>query len=101
MPRLAICDIALKLAGLYDRSFGGKESGRYRVSPKMLRNIAGRRRLPESFIRDLTDEMFELGLVFLDMETFYAVASARTFASYRRLGESSLESVKDNDATTT
>lgn len=84
-------EIAQHLAGLYDKPFGGKANGRYRISPKMLRKIAERARLSDSFIKQLADELFELGFVLLDMESYYAVASARTFASYRRLGETSLE----------
>jgi len=87
----SLADIAQHLADLYDKPFGGKASGRYRISPKMLRKVAGRARLSDSFIKELADEMFEIGFVLLDMESYYAVASARTFASYRRLGETSLE----------
>lgn len=88
--------IALHLAELYEKPFGGKPNGRYRISPKMLRKIAGKARLSDAFIRDLADEMFEVGFVLLDMESYYAVAKVRTFASYRRLGESGLtEADKD------
>lgn len=89
--RPTIPTIAKKLADLYEQPFGGKPGGRYRISPKMLRKIADRKKLPDTFFRELADEMFELGFVLLDMESYYAVASARTFASYRRLGEASLE----------
>lgn len=97
--RPSIPDIARKLADLYEKPFGGKVSGRYRISPKMLRKIADRKKLPDSFLKDLTDEMFELGFVLLDMETHYAVANARTFASYRRLGEASFESTGERPET--
>jgi hypothetical protein len=62
---------------------------------KMLRKIAGRKRLSEHFRQELGNEMFELGFVFLDMETYYAIASVRAFESYRRLGEGSFETVDD------
>jgi hypothetical protein len=100
MDRLSPTDVAKKLADLYDKPFGGKPDGRYRISPKILRMIAGRRKLPESFIRNLSYELFELGFVLVDMETFYAIANARTFASYRRLGEASLEGTKEIAPTT-
>ena len=96
MPRPSIAHVAQKLGELYDKPFGGKPSGRFRISPKMLRKIAERQKLPERYIEDLTDELFELGFVLLDMETYYAVASVRTFASYRRLGEGSFEDVEDD-----
>ena len=96
--RPSISDVAQRLAEIYDKPFGGKPNGRFRISGKMLRVISGRRRLPPSYIKELADEMFELGFVLLDMESYYAVASARTFASYRRLGEASLEGTSDDEA---
>lgn len=87
-------EIAQHLADIYDKPFGGKVNGRYRISPKMLRKIAGRARISDSFITELADELFEIGFVLLDLESYYAIASARTFASYRRLGETSLESAE-------
>lgn len=97
MPRPSIPHMAQKLAELYDKPFGGKVSGRFRISPKMLRKIAERQRLPQRYIEELADEMFELGYVLLNMETFYAVASVRTFASYRRLGEGSFEDIGEKE----
>lgn len=93
MKRPSIDEIAQELADHYDKPFGGKPKGRYRISPKMLRRIAGRRRLTRDFAQALADELFELGFVLLDMETYYAIASVRTFDSYRRLGEGSFEAV--------
>jgi hypothetical protein len=84
-------EVASKLSGFFSESFGGKPSGRFRVSPKNLRHLAKRRRLSEEFVRQLADEMFELGFLFLDLETFYVVTSARTFSNYRRLPDSLAE----------
>ncbi len=96
--RPSIPDVAQKLADLYDTPFGGKPSGRFRISAKMMRRIAGRKKLPDKFLGELADEMFELGFVLLDMEAYYAIASSRTFASYRRLGEASYKSVDEDKA---
>ncbi|MBV1887542.1 MAG: hypothetical protein KUG61_10700 [Parvibaculaceae bacterium] len=93
--RPSIREVAEKLAELYEKPFGGKSEGRYRISAKMLRKIASRNKLPERYIQDLAEELFELGFVLLNMETFFALASVRTFASYRRLGEASLEDVEE------
>ena len=85
--RITAADVASNLADLYGLSFGGKPNGRYRVSPKLMRRLSGRRRLTEAFIGQLEDELFELGFSLVDLELFYAVVSVQTFASYRRLGE--------------
>ena len=56
------------LAALYDREFGGKVSGRYRIPDKLVRRIAGRRRLYEADILALSAALFELGYVLIDMD---------------------------------
>ena len=81
-------EVARELANFYEQSFGGKANGRFRISPKNLRGLMQRRRISEEFIRLLTDEMFELGFVFIDLESFYAVNSVRTYANYRRVTDS-------------
>jgi len=81
------------LAELYDRDFGGNRRGRFRISMKLLKRIAGRRRLSAAQLRAIADEIFERGLVLVDLETFFVVLSQRTFASYRRVNEASVEPV--------
>jgi hypothetical protein len=76
-----------RLAELYDKSFGGKQSGRYRIPAKLVRRLAGRRRLYEDDIRELTRLMLERGYVLVDMESFFVVMSANTFVNYRRANE--------------
>ncbi|WP_171169374.1 hypothetical protein [Ruegeria sp. HKCCA0370] len=78
---------AKRLAELYDQDFGGKPNGRYRIADKLLRRIAGRRRLYESDIHALSAALFELGYVLIDMDTFYVVMSANSFVNYRRAND--------------
>ena len=52
--KMTILEIADHLAELYDRSFGGKERGRFRISDKLVRKLAGRRRLYEEDITALS-----------------------------------------------
>ena len=82
---------ARKLSALYDRRFGGKDSGRYRISSKLVCDAAGRRRLYEDDIRALARALFERGFVLIDMGSFFVVLSANTFVNYRRANEESLE----------
>jgi hypothetical protein len=84
-------EVACKLVSFYEQPFGGKPSGRYRVSPKNLRRLMQRRRITDEFLKMLSEEMFELGFVFYDMEAFYVVTSARTFTNYRRLADALAE----------
>ena len=82
---------AERLAELYDQDFGGKANGRYRIPDKLVRRIAGRRRLYETDIRALSVALFELGYVLIDMDTFYVVMSANSFVNYRRANDDCIE----------
>ncbi len=91
-----IDDIAKRLAALHEQRFGGKNRGRYRISAKVLRQLAGRRRLYPDMIEALRRRLYDMGLVLIDMDNFFVVLSARTFATYRRFGPSMVEA---NEAT--
>lgn len=79
-----------RLAELYDSSFGGKPSGRYRIPMKLLRQMMMRRRLYEADIAALSRAMTERGYVLIDMDSFVVILSAHTFANYRRANEDSI-----------
>ena len=79
------------LVSLHDQGFGGKPSGRYRISAKLVRHLAKRRRVYEDDIRDLGRALFERGFVLIDMDSFYVVMSANTFVNYRRAHENNKE----------
>lgn len=84
IPLESVCD---RLAELHERSFGGKSKGRYRIAAKLVRQLAERRRLYETDVRDLTRAMLERGYVLIDMDSFFVVMSANTFVNYRRANE--------------
>lgn len=84
-------ELAHKLANFYQQGFGGKASGRYRIPVKLLRELAGRRRLYPDDITSLTRALFELGYVLIDMENFFVVMSANSFVNYRRVGKEQIE----------
>jgi len=76
-----------RLVELYSLQFGGKASGRYRISSKLVRKLAGRRRLYEDDIIALSRAMLERGFVLIDMDNFFVVTSANSFVNYRRVNE--------------
>ena len=53
----------------------------------------GRKRVPEETVRKIAEELFELGYVLIDLETFFVVLAQRTFRSYRRVSDASLMTV--------
>lgn len=77
--------VADKLIELYELPFGGKPTGKYRISRKFLRELCGRRRLTDADFAELVDAMFEKGFSLVDVETFYVVLNHRAYASYRRV----------------
>jgi len=85
--------IAERLADLYDQKFSGKDRGRYRISMKHLRALSGRKRLPVGLLSKISEELFELGYVLIDLETFFIVMSQATFRSYRRVSDSCVVSM--------
>lgn len=83
--------LAQRLAELYETPFAGKERGRYRLSMKHLRRLTGQRRIYPEMIVALSRALYERGYVLVDMESYFAVLSQRTFSSYRRLNDSTVE----------
>lgn len=83
-------DIADRLVVLYERSFGGKAKGRFRIANKLVRSMMNRKRLYETDVEALKRAMIERGFVLIDMESFFVILSANTFVNYRRANEDCL-----------
>lgn len=82
--------VAERLVRLYEVTFGGKDRGRFRFSMKQMRVLTGRKRVPSKVIRSIGEELFELGYVLIDLETYFVVLAQATFRSYRRVSEGCL-----------
>lgn len=93
MSRRRCDEVADDLVRLYGQSFGGRNAGKFRISRKFLRQIADRRHLSSAFLEELTEEMYERGFAFIDIETYFAVIDQRHFNSYRRVTAAATESV--------
>lgn len=96
-PRPSTRRMAECLAALYERKFGGKARGRYRISMKQMRALTGRKRVPGDVIGKIGEELFELGYVLVDLETFFVVLAQGTFRSYRRVSDGSLSDMVGAD----
>lgn len=81
---------AKTLAALYTREFGGKATGRYRISGKQMRELMGKRRIYHEDITALTRALLEEGFVLIDMDSFHVVLSANAFVNYRRVNSEAL-----------
>ena len=80
--------IAKHLVDIYQDPFGGKHNGRYRISMKHLRQIAGCRRIFQEDLAQISKEMYQMGYSLIDMESFCVVISHKTFGHYRRYSDS-------------
>ena len=78
---------AAALCELYEKPFGGKKTGRYRISAKLVREILGRRRLYEDDVVQLARALVERGYILVDMDSFFVILSANTFVNYRRAND--------------
>lgn len=76
--------VADRLVQLYSEAFGGKENGRYRISAKIVREMAGRRRLHEDNVRDLSRALYQKDFVLIDLDSFFVIMSVNAFTNYRR-----------------
>ncbi|SFR38905.1 hypothetical protein SAMN04488005_1296 [Yoonia tamlensis] len=85
---------ARQIAGLYAVSFGGKPSGRFRLSSKQVKELLGRRRLYAEDIQQLSRAILEEGYVLIDMDSFFVVLSANAFVNYRRVSADALAKAK-------
>jgi hypothetical protein len=87
--------VAARSAALYEAKFGDKDRGRYRLSMKQMRALTGRKRVPGRAIRKIGEEIFDLGYVLIDLETYFVVLAQSTFRGYRRLSDSRLATLAD------
>ena len=86
-------DVVERLVALYERPFGGKARGRYRVSMKLMRGLFGQRRVWPEQIEAIRRGLYDRGYLLVDMESYCVVVSHQTFASYRRVNDACLVSV--------
>ena len=89
--------VAEKLISLASERFGGRPSGRYRISRKFLRQLSGRRRLPPDYLADLAELLFERGYLFTDLETHFVVIEQRIVNGYRRVTSAAVQAVAAQD----
>ena len=84
--------VADRLASMYEQPFGGKQKGRYRIAIKLMRQLAGRRRLYVDDVQSIARELLERGYILIDMDSFFVIMSANSFVNYRRCNEDSVGS---------
>lgn len=88
-------EVAARLVWLYEEAFGGKPRGRYRISMKHMKVLTGRRRVPAETLGKIAEELFEMGFVLIDLETFFVVLAQSTFRSYRRTSDGCVSTLSD------
>ena len=89
--------LAHVLVRLFAERFGGASTGKFRISRKFLRQLAGRRKLPDDYLAVLAEHMFEAGFVLVDCESYFVVLSQKQFASYRRVTAAAVNRVMSHE----
>ncbi len=92
-PAFDVAAAAESLIALHGMDFAGKKPGKFRISRKFLREITGRRRLPEWYIQALSDSLFEQGYVLIDLESYLVVIKTAAFNSTRRVTSTAIDDV--------
>lgn len=88
-----IAEAVSQLVSLYDRPFGGKQRGRYRISMKLMRRMLGQRRVWPDQIEEIRRRLYERNYLLIDLETYFIIVSQQTFTSYRRVNEASIAAI--------
>ena len=75
--------VAKALAEIYEKPFGGKDRGRYRISRRNLRRLSGKKRLEDGTIQKIVEAAYDRGFVIIDLGDEFAVIEEGVMANYR------------------
>ena len=78
-------ECAQVLSAIYDRTFGSKQGGAFRINREALKNITGRPVLHQTIIEDVADWLVELGLVLIDRDGYFVVMAPAVLDSVREV----------------
>lgn len=88
MANVPIDDVVNVLHSIYNEEFGGKTSGRFRLTRGNFRQLCGRKRLEESTIAKVVDAALEQGLVLTELGDHFCVCKELVLLSYRPVPKS-------------
>lgn len=84
-------EVSQFLSDIYEKQFGGKKRGRYRISRINLRSLSGRKVLQESIVEAITYRALEdFGLVITDLGDEFSVIEIDVLRNYRAVPKSVL-----------
>ena len=91
-------DVAKDLADIYEKTFGGKKRGRYKISRGSLCSLSSRKRLEDSIIDKITDAAYDIGYIIVNIGEYFAVVEEGVMLNYRPVPKSVLsEFVQNNE----
>ena len=89
-------EVAQFLSDIYEKQFGGKKRGRYRISRINLRSLSGRKILQEGIVEAVTYRALEdFGLVITDLGDEFSVIEVDVLRNYRAVPKSVLNAFID------
>jgi hypothetical protein len=78
-------EVATILATIYEKSFGGKDRGRFQLSREGLREISGKKRLEDPIVKATINEAYELGFVVTEIGEDFSVIEESVMRNYRKV----------------
>ncbi len=80
-------EVAEILDDLYERDFDGKVRGKYKISKDLFKKLCGRNYIGTTYINQVIEEAYELGLVVIPLEEFIVVVSEDILLNCRNVDE--------------
>jgi hypothetical protein len=77
--------VAERLAAIHSETFGGKIVGRYRISRAKLLQLLNINMLRDKVIKELEEELFELGFSLMYMDTHFCILEVSVTANWRNV----------------
>ncbi len=90
-------DVAQELADIYEKTFGGKKRGRYKISRGNLCSLSLRKRLEDSTIEKITNAAYDIGYIIVNLGEYFAVIEEGVMLNYRPVPKSVLSEFVENN----
>jgi len=97
MSRKTAEEMAEMLSDIYEEKFGGKKRGRYQITRSGFTELAGRKKLQDSFIYKVIDSALDWGYIVVDLGDNLVVIEVSVTENYRKVPRSIITEIISGD----
>jgi len=97
MSRKTSDEMAEILSDIYEEKFGGKKRGRYQITRSGFTELAGRKKLQDSFIHKVIDSALDWGIIVVDLGDNLVVIEVSVTENYRKVPKSIIKEFISED----